>query len=73
MIIPRIRLHLGLAFGLSLGKLLGDRAVITVMLARLLHHGRARVIRQIRIALNAAVASRSTVANEESEFDSRNR
>jgi hypothetical protein len=34
------------------------------MLDRLLHPGRARVIREISIALNAAVASRPMQANE---------
>jgi len=35
-----------LAFGLNLGKLLGDSAAVTATLDCLLHHGRARVIRE---------------------------
>src|SRR2546423_628990 len=46
LIIPSSRAHLGLAFGLNLGKLLGDSAAVTVTLDCLLHHGRARVIRE---------------------------
>ena len=65
LIIPRSRAHLGLAFGLRLGKIAGDSAAITGILDRLIHNSRARVIREIGMAANAAFASRCMEANEQ--------